>query len=96
MGRLHHIHITTQVMSYMEAARVRPAAGRAQVSEVNEGRKLLGHRHQIIVFTHAIGAGAEGQAVGRARCSVQQSLRVCGGGQNTRQAQQRPGGSSGC
>ncbi len=48
------------------------------------------HLHQIEVGTNAIGAGAQGQAIGRARHSLEQPLGILGTGHYPRQSEQRP------
>ena len=74
----------------MEGFWILLTAGRAQVRKVDTIAEGFDHPHQVVIRTHAVGAGTHGKAVIDAVYRLFQPLHIFNSGNNARQAEDRP------
>ncbi len=84
-----HVDVTLEMRRLVEALGLGLATRAAQVDEVDAIGELARHGRQIVVGAHAIGAGAEREAVGGTLDLGQEPAAVLGRADDARQAEQR-------
>jgi len=79
----HHVHVTLQMCRFMEAFWVLFTHSGTQMGKPDAIAEGFRHLNQIVIGPHAVGTGAESEAIGRGGHRVLEPLHIINGGDDT-------------